>query len=61
MNSGTMKPARGAAEPQGGAARVRDLAAGRGDQRVARRDIPFARSARGGDRCRPGLPPPGRI
>ena len=42
MNSGTMKASRADAELQLGALTVRDLAAGRGDHRVAGRDVPFA-------------------
>ena len=61
MNSGTMKSFAGLARNALGALRIGDLAAGRGDDRMSRRDVPFAGRGRGGDRCRPRPPPPGRI
>ena len=42
MNSGTIKPSRRRAEAQRRRPAVGDLAAGRGDDGVARRDVPFA-------------------
>ena len=49
------------AESELAALAVGDLAAGRRHDRVARPDVPFARSARSGDRCRRCPPRSGRI
>ncbi len=61
INPGTRNFAAMPPKLKAAAVRRRHLAAGRGQNGAAGRDIPFAWSATGADRCRPRLPRSGKI